>query len=279
MSNRNYSIELSNISFGYNKDRPVLKNVNLRLNVNKYICILGHNGSGKSTLSKLLLGLIKAWEGTIKIAGIELNDENYRKALHKIGLIFQNPDSQFIGLTAEDDIAFGLENRNVPKELAKKIIAQVAKFLNIESLLPLNSFSLSGGQKQKVSIASILALNPEIIIFDESTSMLDDWSKNEILGIMQKLVKKENKTVISITHDMEELLLADEIVLMKSGQILAHTDPATLIQDQELMKSSNLELPFICKLANSLRERGIDVPGFTSQEELIAALAKMKGED
>lgn len=174
MSNRNYSIELDNISFGYKKDKPVIKNLNLKLSVNKYICILGHNGSGKSTLSKLLLGLFKAWEGTIKIAGIELNEENYRKALHKIGLIFQNPDSQFIGLTAEDDIAFGLENRNVPKELSKKIIHQVAKFLNIESLLPLNSFHLSGGQKQKVSIASILALNPEIIIFDESTSMLDD---------------------------------------------------------------------------------------------------------
>ncbi|XP_032746495.1 energy-coupling factor transporter ATP-binding protein EcfA1-like [Rattus rattus] len=174
MDNKSYSIELTNVRFGYVKDRPVLKNVNLKLNVNKYICILGHNGSGKSTLSRLLLGLSKVWSGTIKIAGIELNEANYKKALHKIGLIFQNPDSQFIGLTAEDDIAFGLENRNVPRALIRKIIDHVAKFLNIESLLHLNSFMLSGGQKQKVCIASILALDPEIIIFDESTSMLDD---------------------------------------------------------------------------------------------------------
>lgn len=276
MNKKEYSIEIKDLTFGYDKSRPILKDLNIKLPFNKYICILGHNGSGKSTLSKLLIGIFKAWSGTIKVSDIELNDKNYRKVLHKIGLVFQNPDSQFIGLTPEDDIAFGLENRNIPRALSKKIINQVSKFLNIESLLHVNSSLLSGGQKQKVAIASILALNPEIIIFDESTSMLDTWSKQEILDIMQILVKKENKTVISITHDMEEILIADEIVLLKEGKVLIHTTPKKLLSDVELMKSSNLDLPFIHCLANSLREEGVKIPSFENEDELIEILSKLK---
>ncbi|GCE63770.1 energy-coupling factor transporter ATP-binding protein EcfA1 [Candidatus Mycoplasma haematohominis] len=276
MSSKRYSVEITNLTFGYDKGKPILKDLNIQLPFNKYICILGHNGSGKSTLSKLLIGIFKAWSGTIKVSDIELNDANYRKILHKVGLVFQNPDSQFIGLTAEDDIAFGLENRNVPKALSRKIINQVSKFLNIESYLNVNSSFLSGGQKQKVAIASILALNPEIIIFDESTSMLDTWSKKEILDVMQTLVKRENKTVISITHDMEELLLADEIVLLKEGRVLAHTTPKKLLNDVELMKSSNLDLPFIHCLANSLREKGVNISRFDDEDELIKLLSQLK---
>lgn len=203
-----------------------------------------------------------------------MNEENYKKILLKIGLVFQNPDSQFIGLTAEDDIAFGLENRNVPRVLAKKIIDRVSKFLNIEPLLKLSSSALSGGEKQKVAIASILALNPEVIIFDESTSMLDTASKTSILKIMKSLVEEEKKTVISITHDMEELLLADEIVLLKDGQLLAHTTPAELLKDLDLIKSSNLDLPFIHCLATELRKNGVDIPFFETEDELIELLAK-----
>lgn len=271
-----YSIELINLTFGYTSDVPILKNINLKLPRNKYICILGHNGSGKSTLSKLLIGLAKAWSGSIKVSGIEMNEENHKRILHRIGLVFQNPDNQFIGLTPEDDIAFGLENRNVPRALIKKIIEKVSKFLDISSLMHLNSSSLSGGQKQKVAIASILALNPEIIIFDESTSMLDTNSKKELLRIMKNLVLKEGKTVISITHDMEELLIADDVVLLKDGHLLAHSDPSSLLKDIGLIRSSNLEPPFVHKLSESLKKKGVDIPHFTSEKELIKHLSEVK---
>ncbi|AEG72425.1 cobalt transporter ATP-binding subunit 1 [Mycoplasma haemofelis str. Langford 1] len=270
-----YAIELVNLNFGYVEDKPILKNLNLRLTPNKYICIVGHNGSGKSTLSKLLIGLAKPWSGKIKVAGIELNDENYKKVLHKLGLVFQNPDSQFIRLTAEDDIAFGLENRNVPRILIRKIIDHVSKFMNIESLLQVNSSLLSGGEKQKVCIASILALNPDIIIFDESTSMLDVNSKDDLLKIMRSLVKDQKKTVISITHDMEELLMADEMVLLKDGNILAHGAPKEILKDEELLKTSNLDFPFIYCLANALKAKGVEVPEFNDEEDLIRKLSKI----
>lgn len=275
MSKGQYSIELIDLNFGYTEGKPILKNLNLKLPYNKYICIVGHNGSGKSTLSKLLIGLVKAWSGTIKVSDIELNDENYKKVLHKLGLVFQNPDSQFVGLTAEDDIAFGLENRNIPRLLIKKIIDHVSKFLNIEHLLRLNSSLLSGGEKQKVAIASTLALNPEIIIFDESTSMLDMNSKKDLLNIMRSLVRDQNKTVISITHDMEELLVADEMVLVKAGTILAQGSPKELLKNLGLLKSSNLDLPFSLCLAQALREKGLDLPVFEDEDDLIKKLCSV----
>ncbi|OAL09887.1 energy-coupling factor transporter ATPase [Candidatus Mycoplasma haematobovis] len=275
MSRGQYSIELIDLNFGYTEGKPILKNLNLKLPFNKYICIVGHNGSGKSTLSKLLIGLVRAWSGIIKVSDIELNDENYKKVLHKLGLVFQNPDSQFVGLTAEDDIAFGLENRNIPRLLIKKIIDHVSKFLNIEHLLKLNSSLLSGGEKQKVAIASTLALNPEIIIFDESTSMLDMNSKKDLLNIMRSLVREQKKTVISITHDMEELLVADEMVLVKAGTILAQGSPKELLKDLELLKSSNLDLPFTHCLAQALREKGLDLPVFEDEDDLIKKLTSV----
>lgn len=274
MSRSGYSIDITGLTFGYINEKEVLKRIDLKLPYNKYICILGHNGSGKSTLSKLLMGLSKPWAGSIKISGIEMTERNISQVLDKIGLIFQNPDSQFIGLTAEDDIAFGLETKNIPRPLAKKIIERVSDYLDIKSILHVNSSELSGGQKQKVCIASVLATNPEIIIFDESTSMLDSKSKREILEIMQNLAKFQNKTVISITHDMEELLLADEVVLMKDGKIIAHDQPKNILSNLDLIKSTNLSLPFIPKLANYLMEKGHRILDFTNEAQLIEFLSK-----
>lgn len=268
-----YAIEIKNLNFGYSADRQILKNINLQIEPNKFVCVVGHNGSGKSTLSKLLSGLVQADSGSITICNIVMNQNNIKYILNKLGLIFQNPDNQFIGITPEDDISFGLENRKVPSEIIKSIVDEIAEIMNLKSILKTNSSSLSGGQKQKVAIASVLANNPEIIIFDESTAMLDEQDKKEIQKIMRNLVKKEGKTVISITHDMEELIIADEIIVLRRGEIVAHCKDKSILQNPTLLEECNLNVPFIYELANNLKKYGIKLGKFNNEEEIIDAIS------
>lgn len=256
MTNNEVVVEFEGINFGYTKEVQILKDINFKIYKNEYICIIGHNGSGKSTISKVLSGLLKPQSGTIKLFGEQITPYNIKHLRNNIGVVFQNPDNQFVGLTVEDDIAFGLENRKVSPEEMPKIIKLAAEALGITKLLKKAPNNLSGGQKQLAAIAGIMAINPEVIIFDESTSMLDPKSKKELKELMVKLRNDLNKTVISITHDMEEVVNADRVIVLSKGVIKKIDTPTNIFINNENELELELDYPFIVKLIKELNKKG-----------------------
>ena len=184
-------IEIKNLSFEYREGTKTINNISFDIFEGEYVAILGHNGSGKSTIAKLIIGLLEKLSGSITVNGIELTLENLYKVRDNIGIVFQNPDNQFIGATVRDDIAFGLENNCVPQNQMDEIINNYASKVDMQDFLDHEPTKLSGGQKQRVAIAGILAMNPKIIILDEATSMLDPIGKREINNLVRKLIKKK----------------------------------------------------------------------------------------
>lgn len=269
------AIELKNINFSYDDVRPTLVDVNFQIEKNTYVCVIGHNGSGKSTISKILVGLLKPQYGKMFIFGNEISYTNIRYLRDNIGIVFQNPDSQFIGMTAEDDIAFGLENKKVNPLFMKQIILDAAKIVDIENFLPKDAISLSGGQKQRVAIASVLAMNPEIIIFDESTSMLDPKGKIELKNIMLKLKNESKKTIISITHDMDEVINADKVIILESGKVVKIGKPEEVFVDEKFLNNISLSLPFTLKLSKLLKDKGIKVGLTVNKEKFVDDVCKI----
>lgn len=245
-------IEFKNVSFGYKPKQIVLSNLSFSIYENEYICIVGPNGSGKSTLAKVLMCLLKPQSGFISILGQELNKDNVSNIKKKIGSVFENPGNQFIGFNVEDEIAFGLENIQVKPDEMKTRIYSIAKKFDIENLLDKNPSLLSGGQKQKVAIASCLVLDPNIIIFDEASNMLDPSDRQELHDLMLLLKTKYHKTIISITHDMQETLDADRIFLLANGRLIKQDKPLIFFGKDSNVESYGLSLPPIVKLANEL---------------------------
>lgn len=268
------AIEFQNVVFSYTEERTVLKNVSFSIDANEYVCIIGHNGSGKSTISKVLTGLLKPSSGIIKLFGIEISAVNLKYLRNNIGIVFQNPDNQFVGITAEDDIAFGLENRKVPQNKMWDIINEAAGALDIQHLLKKESLELSGGQKQRVAIASVLAINPKVIIFDESTSMLDPKGKSELKDLMVSLRDVAKKTIISITHDMEEVVRADKVIVMNNGEVQFIGTPKDIFADEEKLVKMKLDIPFTLKLAKLLKEKGMKIDLTLDNEELISQICQ-----
>ncbi|MGL4252383.1 MAG: energy-coupling factor transporter ATPase [Metamycoplasmataceae bacterium] len=247
-------IEIKNLQFKYDgSNEYALDGINLVMPQGKYIAILGHNGSGKSTLSKLLVGLYKPTKGEILIDGIKMRINSIKDIRKKIGIIFQNPDNQFIGSSVEDDIAFGLENACIPREEIKERIITFAKKVGMIDFLEREPHTLSGGQKQKVAIASVLALNPEIIIFDEVTSMLDPKGKTEILKLIKEIQETRKKTLISITHDMDEAIQADYVLVFAKGKLIAEGSPQDILNNDEIIKIAKIDSPFIYKLSTKIK--------------------------
>jgi energy-coupling factor transport system ATP-binding protein len=249
-------IEIKNLSYSYRKDVPVLQDVTLNIEKGEWVSILGHNGSGKSTLSKLIMGLLKAQSGDIIVDGITLDESTVYDVREKIGIVFQNPDNQFVGVTVEDDIAFGMENLQFEQNDMLEKIKVYAEKVNMLEYLDKAPHQLSGGQKQRVAIAGILAMNTDIIIFDEATSMLDPNGRDSIMDYI-KLLKEEGKTIITITHDMKEAVLSDKIVVLKEGKVLAFDDKLKILGNKEILNQSNLELLLPLKLLHKLEENNI----------------------
>ena len=243
-------IKVKNLSFSYD-DKEFIKDLSLEIERNSYTCIIGANGSGKTTLSKLICGLLEANNGEIFIDNILFNRENAGLIRKKIGVIFQNPDNQYVGTTLKDDIIFGLENHNVDPSKMDDIVKEVSDLCGVNNLLDKEPYSMSGGQKQKGAIAGVLALNPEIIILDEATSMLDPSSKKEFKENILKLKKERNLTVVSITHDKNETLKADKVIVMDGGNIV-FSGKNTELYDRDVTKY-NLELPSIIELQKHLK--------------------------
>ena len=271
------AIQFTNIVFGYNRKQliPTIKNISFDIYDGEYICIVGSNGSGKSTISKILIGLLKPWSGSVSIYGTHISNLTLKKLRDNVGVIFQNPDNQFIGLTAEDDIAFGLENRLVNATKMWPIIKQVAGIVNIEDLLHLNANRLSGGQKQRVAIASVLAMNPRIIIFDESTSMLDPTSKKDLKELMIVLKEKYHKTIISITHDMEEIIHADRVLVIKNGSLQEFDKPEVVFENEDFLKNNNLDFPFALNLSRLIKNENPSFPLTLDKDKLAREVSKL----
>ena len=254
-------IELKNISFSYSRDESeVVKHVSFKVREGSYVSIIGHNGSGKSTLARLIIGLLAPNDGEIYIDEELLTNKSVRKLRKKIGLVFQNPDNQFIGATVEDDIAFGLENRRIPRQDMQEIINNYAKRVGMEDFLSKEPSRLSGGQKQRVAIAGALSLNPEILILDEATSMLDPKGKSDIRALINEMKKNNpNLTILSITHDVEEAFDSDEVLVLNKGELAFKGKPQDVFANRNILKSLNLEMPFIMDLKDKLQSENINI--------------------
>ncbi len=257
----NNVLEVKNLSFSYEKDRPVLKGVSFSCAPGEYVCLIGHNGSGKSTLAKILMGLLPNFEGDVSLFSLPLERENLYKIRAKEGIVFQNPDNQFVGTTVEDDIAFGLENKNIKTEEMRALVEKAAEEVGMSDFLAHEPENLSGGQKQRVAIAGVLAMKPDLIIFDEATAMLDPKGKKEVNGVIKKLrEEKPEITLISITHDIEEAYSSDRVIVLSDGEIIGDGNPKDLFQNEEMLTKAKLGIPFLLQAKKAFREKGLDIP-------------------
>lgn len=233
-------IEIDQLTFGYTKHHFAVNELSLSIHKGEFVCILGHNGSGKSTLAKLLIGLLRPRGGTITIDGEVLSEETVDDIRKKIGIVFQNPDNQFVGVTVKDDIAFGMENHLIPRDEMLQRIDTYTKIVSMDKFLNHNPEQLSGGEKQRVAIAGILAMDPEVIIFDEATSMLDPKGVGEVNQVIADL--KGKKTIIAITHNLEESLQADRVIVMNEGKIILNGTPREIFENKKVLKSAHLDI-------------------------------------
>lgn len=268
-------IEVKKLCFEYAEGLKTIDNISFDIIQGTYTTILGHNGSGKSTIAKLLIGLLEKKSGEIFIGGYPLDDENLYNIRNQIGIVFQNPDNQFIGATVRDDIAFGLENQCVEPELMDDIIEEYASKVNMRDFLDSEPTKLSGGQKQRVAIAGILAMAPSIIILDEATSMLDPRGKKEINDLVHELNKNKNMTILSITHDIEEAALSDQVILLNKGRIVAQGEPETILMKKEVLEDMSLDVPFAYKISSKLKKLGIDLDVQIKQRKLVDELCQL----
>ena len=263
-------IEVKDLSFRYKEDQEYydVNNVSFHVKRGEWLSIVGHNGSGKSTTIRLIDGLLEAESGEIWIDGQLLSSENVWDLRRQIGMVFQNPDNQFVGATVEDDVAFGLENQGLPREEMKKRVAESLELVGMLDFKKREPARLSGGQKQRVAIAGVVALRPAILILDEATSMLDPEGRRELIQTVQEIRKDHQMTVVSITHDLEEVAMSDRVLVMKKGQVESTSSPRELFSRDDL-DQIGLDEPFANQLRESLRETGYQLPdGYLTEGEL-----------
>ena len=262
-------ISIKNIHFNYQDQdtREALSDVSLDVYEGEWLAIIGHNGSGKSTLAKMMNGLLEASSGEIYIDGQLLTEDTVYKARRKVGMVFQNPDNQFVGTTVEDDIAFGLENIGMPRdEMVQKINASL-EMVRMTKFKEKEPARLSGGQKQRVAIAGMIALAPKVVILDEATSMLDPQGRFEVISTIQQLHKDKGITVISITHDLDEAAQADRVLLMEGGKVNRIGKPSEIFEMGTALVDKGLDVPFSEKLKAILKDKGMNVPNEYLDEE------------
>ncbi|EST89234.1 energy-coupling factor ABC transporter ATP-binding protein [Vagococcus lutrae] len=262
-------IELQGLNYRYqpDSDRQALTNVSTTIYRGEWIAVIGHNGSGKSTLAKAINGLIVPQEGTVLVDGLPMNEENVWNIRKKIGMVFQNPDNQFVGATVEDDVAFGLENQGVPHDEMVALVEASLEKVRMLAFREKEPARLSGGQKQRVAIAGVVALSPDVIILDEATSMLDPKGRFEVINTIQKLREEKQLTVISITHDIDEAANANRILVMKQGELIKEGSPEEIFTAGERLIEMGLDLPFPEKLKLEMEKVGLDVPAAYMSEE------------
>jgi len=261
-------IEINQIEFSYQEETaPALKDVSFSIKKGEWIAIVGHNGSGKSTLAKAINGLHLPQKGTVTVGGMELSEESVWDIRRMVGMVFQNPDNQFVGATVEDDVAFGLENQGIERSEMQRRVQNALEKVKMQDFATREPARLSGGQKQRVAIAGVVALRPEIIILDEATSMLDPEGRDDVIATIQEIKEESDLTVISITHDIDEAASANRILVMREGELYQEGTPEEIFSAGPELVSLGLDLPFPEKLKSALKARGVNVPSDYLDEE------------
>lgn len=272
-------VEANNISFHYGEqagNKKAVNQVNVTIEQGSFISIIGHNGSGKSTLAKLLNALLLPTEGTLIVCGYDATGEESSWQIRRhVGMVFQNPDNQLVGTTVEDDVAFGLENQAVDPEVMRVRIDEALRAVHMDKYARQEPHHLSGGQKQRVAIAGIIAMRPQVVIFDEATAMLDPQGRKEVLALARQLHRDEGITVINITHFPEETIYSDRVIVMHAGKIVADGSPRQVYSEVEAMQKIGLDVPFAARIRHQLVQRGIKLPPVLYQEELVEELCKL----
>ncbi|MGX7418958.1 energy-coupling factor ABC transporter ATP-binding protein [Carnobacterium gallinarum] len=250
------------MSYKYHPDaeKLAIDKVNLEIEAGEWVAIIGHNGSGKSTLAKTINGLLAPTNGTVTVGGHILTEESVWDIRRMVGMVFQNPDNQFVGSTVQDDVAFGLENIGIPRDEMIERVTNAIEKVKMSEFLEKEPARLSGGQKQRVAIAGVVALKPNIIILDEATSMLDPQGRAEVLATVHEIKEEANLMVISITHDINEAASASRILVMEQGKLIREGTPEEIFSYGDELIEMGLDLPFPEKLKSALKARNIDVP-------------------
>ena len=281
LNNMENIIEVRNLKYKYDRESEnyTLNDVSFQVKKGEWLSIVGHNGSGKSTTVRLIDGLLEAESGDIIISGDKLTVENVWEKRRQIGMVFQNPDNQFVGATVEDDVAFGLENQGLDYDLMVERVQQALELVGMQDFKEREPARLSGGQKQRVAVAGVVALRPDIIILDEATSMLDPEGRLDLIQTVKKIKDSNQLTVISITHDLDEIALSDRVLVMKEGQVESTATPRELFSREDL-EELGLDQPFVNQVKAALRQSGLSLPDSyltekELQDQLWALLSKM----
>mgnify|MGYP001011084228 FL=1 len=281
LNNMENIIEVRNLKYKYDSESEnyTLNDVSFQVKKGEWLSIVGHNGSGKSTTVRLIDGLLEAESGDIIISGDKLTSENVWEKRRQIGMVFQNPDNQFVGATVEDDVAFGLENQGLDYDLMVERVQQALELVGMQDFKEREPARLSGGQKQRVAVAGVVALRPDIIILDEATSMLDPEGRLDLIQTVKKIKDSNQLTVISITHDLDEIALSDRVLVMKEGQVESTATPRELFSREDL-EELGLDQPFVNQVKAALRQSGLSLPDSyltekELQDQLWALLSKM----
>ncbi len=271
-------IEIKDLKFSYDPlddDHRVnhLDGINLEIKDGEFVTILGHNGSGKSTLAKMLNAQILPDEGDVIISGINTKESDIWEVRKKVGMVFQNPDNQMVATIVEEDVAFGPENMGIPLPELRERVDEALEIVGMTKYKKHAPHMLSGGQKQRVAIAGVLAMKPEVVVFDEPTAMLDPTGRKSVMRSALYLNKQEKKTVINITHFMDEAVLSDRVVVMAKGKVVFQGTPKEVFSNVELIKSLHLDVPQVTELAYLLNKNGFNIDkGILSIDELVESL-------
>ena len=274
----NPAIQLTGVTYAYEDGAPAVNQVSLEITKGEYLAVVGKNGSGKSTLAKLINGLLLPDEGEVRVFGLSTREEGRMRDIRRqVGMVFQNPDHQIVASIVEEDVAFGPENLGISPAEIRQRVQEALRAVGMWEYRRRAPHMLSGGQKQRVAIAGILAMEPAIIVFDESTSMLDPKGREDITAIMEMLNRERGITVIHITHSMEEAMMADRVLVMDSGKNLMLMKPEEIfLQPVEVLVGLGLELPFAMDLSARLQREGLDVPMGMDLDGLVDAICRLK---
>ena len=273
--------KLENVSFSYptneGEEQRAVNGVSLGIEEGSVVALVGHNGSGKSTLAKLLNGLLTPTSGRVLVYGVDTaDDKKIFDVRSSVGMVFQNPDNQMIATNVEDDIAFGPENLGVPREEIIRRVDWALEKVGMSEFRHATPFKMSGGQKQRLAIAGVLAIKPRVMVLDESTAMLDPKGRDEVMAVVRQLNREEKMTVVHITHYMDEALGADRLIVMNDGKVMLDGKPADVFKEYKLLTKIKLDVPCVTRLAVTLAEAGMDVdPTITDEEALVDSLCRL----
>lgn len=261
-------VSLKDVAFQYpGSPKRAVEGISFTVPKGRWTALVGHNGSGKSTIARLIDGLLAPLAGSITVDGLALNNENLATIRRKIGFVFQNPDNQFVGTTVGEDVAFGLENRNVCRAAMQEKVARSLQTVGMADFIDEQPANLSGGQKQRVALAGVLALEPQLVILDEATSMLDPEGRQQIDDLLLRLQRERQLTILAITHDTSEASLADHVVVINDGHLVEQGPAATILSQSARLQQLHLKPPFVFQLKQLLIARGIQIPEDVNNEQ------------